>query len=85
MICGFLFIYTFYHKSTKILGTQLPHHMTVQFKWAKRPGALYHHQAFDVIIDESDYDIENLMVMRKARGLLAAKIGHADRVNVKNF
>ena len=37
---------------------------------------LHHDQVFDVIIEKSDYDIKNVIMMRKAHGFLAPKIGH---------
>ena len=32
---------------------------------------LHHNQIFEVTIEKTDYDIKNLIVMQKARGLLA--------------
>ena len=45
----------------------------VQLKWAKAhaPRVLHHNQMFDVIIEKSDCDVNDLIMMQKARGLLA--------------
>ena len=37
----------------------------------KATSFLHRNQIFDVIVEKSDYDIKNLIVIHKARGLLA--------------
>ena len=40
----------------------------------KTTGFLHHNQILDVIIEKSDYDIKNLIVMKEARGFWSAKL-----------
>ena len=47
-------------------------------------GFLHHNQIFNVIIEKSDYEIKDLMMMRKAVGFWPTEIEHVERVIVAN-
>ena len=52
-----------------VLSDSYPVHMS-NFRGKKLTGFLLHSQVFVVIIELSDYDIKNLIVVRKISGLL---------------
>ena len=43
-------------------------HNVFSLSWPKATCSLHHNQIFDIIIEKSDYDIKNLIMMHKSRG-----------------